>query len=112
LNLARSFIYVITSASPRTTPPITQSVARGGGGAGVAAGGRSASIPQLPPAAGDGTAASAAARPRESCHARSAAAPIAFFSPGAFSPGSFPYGDACSISEFSSAPIRIASDET
>ena len=31
--------------------------------------------------------------------------------PGTFSPGSLPYGEACSISAFNSAPTRMASPE-
>src|SRR5205814_8526213 len=48
LKRARSFKYAITIASPRTTPPITQSVGRGGGTPACTAGGRSASTPQSP----------------------------------------------------------------
>src|SRR5262249_40874773 len=43
-----------------------------------------------------------------SADARLAAGPIFLFTPRTFSLMSFPYGDPCSISAFSSAPIRIA----
>ena len=66
-----------------TTPLRIQSLGRGSRGCGAAAGGNSQSTSQ---SAAD--------------------------SFGTFSPGSLPYGDACSISEFSSAPTRIAKLET
>jgi hypothetical protein len=61
---------------------------------------------------GEGAAAGRGRCSSRALYARAAAAPIFFLSPGTFSPGSLPYGDACSISAFNSAPIKMTNPRT
>src|SRR2546421_884078 len=108
LNFDRSLKYASAAASPSTRPLRIQSLARGRGGNGGDAGGRSASTSQLAAAIAGSRVPAAFCR----SHACSATTPIFFFSPSSFSPGSLPYGEACSISAFNSAPIKTAKLET